>query len=103
MTGIIFQRGFAIASTLMIPITLLMWNSDTIIAYASGKEELGMYASQYCKYGIPAFYFSGIYNIFKGFLTAQNEYSLPLITVSITAVSSIFINWFLIANLDLGI
>jgi len=41
MTGVIFQRGFAIASALMIPITVLMWMSDDIITHATGKESLG--------------------------------------------------------------
>lgn len=87
----------------MIPIIFLMWMSDDIITYVSGKEALGRYAADYCRYGIPAFYFSGIYNIFKGFLTAQNEYSLPLITVTITAISSFFWNWLLISFFDLSI
>ncbi|EAR86218.1 MATE efflux family protein (macronuclear) [Tetrahymena thermophila SB210] len=103
MTGVIFQRGFAIATTAMIPIILLMWMSDDIITFVSGKASLGRYAADYCRWGIPAFYFSGIYNIFKGFLTAQNEYSLPLITVTITAISSFFWNWLFITEFDLCI
>ncbi len=54
----------------MLPVMLLMWNSDIIINTVSGKEDLGNNASIYCRIGIPAFYFCGLYNIFKGFLTA---------------------------------
>ncbi|KAL4467422.1 hypothetical protein ABPG72_011020 [Tetrahymena utriculariae] len=96
----LFKKGIVIVTISMIPIIILMFLSGFIIEGISGNNQLGNYTYQYCTYGIPAFYFNGIYNILKGFLRAKNQGILAFISISFAAVSSIFWNWFFILKID---
>jgi len=53
-------------------------------------EEIAYYAGLFCKYTLPGTLFSGIFQVFKCYLTAQGNYKLQVLTVSTTLPLHLF-------------
>ncbi|KAM7277495.1 hypothetical protein ACFE04_019361 [Oxalis oulophora] len=100
--GIHTQRAMVVLLTISIPLSIIWFNTDTILISLGQNREIAINAGIFNRWTIPGLFAYGLLQCLNRFLQTQNNV-LPMMTISgITALFHGFLCWVLVVKFGIG-
>lgn len=97
MMVISVKRSICLITVIMIFVCLLQLLSGWVVSLVSRNDDLSNLSRSYCITGMMGIYFSGVSAILTTFFVSRKEYYVPLISMGISSLSSLLLNWVLVS------
>lgn len=102
MLGIYTQRAILILLTLSIALSLIWFNTGSILATLGQDKEISSGAGEFNRWMIPGLFAYGVLQCLMRFLQTQNIVVPMMISSGLTAVFHILMCWVFLFKFDLG-